>query len=57
MSNFTQEQLAALSPNDRKEALKFQRYLKLKQTKRGREVLRIQAYWRTYEGLPNKTPA
>lgn len=50
-TNFTHEQLAALSPNDRKEIQKFRRYLKLQKTKRGRKFLQSQEYWRNYQGI------
>lgn len=50
-TNFTSEQLAALSPNDRAEIQKFRRYLKLKTTKRGRKFLSSQKYWRNYQGI------
>ncbi len=50
-ANFTPEELAALSPNDRAEVMKFTRYLKLTQTRRGQRFLKTQEYWRTYLGL------
>lgn len=50
-TNFTAEQLAALSSNDRAEIQKFRRYLKLKKTKRGRAFLATQKYWRDYQGI------
>lgn len=48
-ANFKPEELAALSPNDRREVMKFTKYLKLKTTKRGRNFIKTQKYWQDYE--------
>lgn len=50
-TNITAEQIAALSPNDRREFFKFKKYLKMKTTVFGRRMLKTQKYWRDYQGI------
>lgn len=47
----TEEQLKQLSAKDRSEIGKFKRYLKLKATRWGRNILKTQQYWKDYQGI------
>lgn len=51
MTTITNKQFASLTPNDRSEITKFQRYLKMKMSKKGRMNLSTQKNWKNYQGI------
>lgn len=53
MTVINEKNIDSLTENDKREVLKFAKYLRLQKTKRGRKYTSTQKYWKDYLGLKN----